>query len=183
MSLVDDPSEPSPDHQHNNDQPPHAEAQESSPGMWGGIGLIRHSGLRKPRSSLGSAWFASGGGHVICMPDTMRSRFVPFSQTQRHSGGLRMFRISKNGQEPVVDVVMIARCISQSPRHLRPEGMTSRAEPAAQDVFLPISTDLRLLGGVAHEFSSAIAIASRLHAERVVARGEVTAMLFTEPSP
>jgi hypothetical protein len=78
---------------------------------------------------------------------------------------------------------MIARGLSQSPGHLRPEGMPSRPGPAGQDVFLPISTDFRLLGGVAHEFSLAIAIASRLHAERVVARGQVTAMLFTEPSP
>ena len=62
-------------------------------------------------------------------------------------------------------------------------GMTSHPEPAAQEVLLPISTVFRLLGGVAQEFSLAIAIASWLHTEGVVARGEATTMVVTEPSP
>ena len=45
VSLVDNPSQSSPNHEHQDDQPPHAEAQESSPGTWDGIGLRCHSVL------------------------------------------------------------------------------------------------------------------------------------------
>ncbi len=36
MSLADNPSQPDPDDKHKDDQPPHAQAQESSPEMRGG---------------------------------------------------------------------------------------------------------------------------------------------------
>jgi hypothetical protein len=41
----DDRAQPSADHKHDDHQPPHAEAQESSPGTWSWIGLRRHIDL------------------------------------------------------------------------------------------------------------------------------------------
>src|SRR5262245_22817133 len=37
-SAAHDPSQPAADHQHNDNHPPHAEAQESSPGTRDGVG-------------------------------------------------------------------------------------------------------------------------------------------------
>jgi hypothetical protein len=60
--------------------------------------------------------------------------------------------------------------------------MLLRQERAAQGGFFRISTDFRVLSGLAHDSSLAIAIASRLYGERVIARGEVIAIAVTEPS-
>jgi len=68
-------------------------------------------------------------------------------------------------------------------RPLPPGGMTLRRERAAQGDIFPISTDFRVVSGVAHDFTLAIAVASRLYGEQLIARGEVIAISVTEPFP
>src|SRR4029077_3281398 len=38
VGLADDPTQPNADHEHNDDQPPHAESEESPPGTRNGAG-------------------------------------------------------------------------------------------------------------------------------------------------
>jgi hypothetical protein len=68
-------------------------------------------------------------------------------------------------------------------RRLPPDGMTLRQERVTHCDFFPISTDFRVLSGVAYDSSLAIVVASRLYGKRVIARGELIAIAVTEPSP
>ena len=54
-ALPHHPPQPDADHK-NNDHPPHAEAQESSPGTRDGFGLIGHAGLWRPEGATARRW-------------------------------------------------------------------------------------------------------------------------------